>query len=370
MNSKFLSISIIFVLFILAAGSTAYSTFLASRLAQVEQSRAEIWAEATRQLIQADEDTDIAFITTIIEGNTTIPVYMLAADSTVLLTRNVTRPVSDPWTLHGPIEVVISNSVSQYIYYDDSLLLKRLRYFPYIWSFVICLFVALAVTILFIVQRNEQNRVWAGLSKETAHQLGTPLSSLNGWYELLKNKYPDDEMIPQMGKDIARLVVVADRFGKIGSKPTLRPESVEPIVQDVVGYMRARVSKKVNILFEGKNDTPAYALINKVTLSWVLENLIRNAVDAEATLIIISLDAQACEYLDIIVRDNGKGMTRSQQRKAFQAGYTTKQRGWGLGLSLAKRIVENDHRGKLFLQSTELGKGTTFVIRLKQTVNR
>ena len=368
MNSKFLSISIITILLVVVAGSTIFSTYLASQLAKVEQSRMEIWAEATKQLIEADENDDIEFITTIIEGNTTIPVYMLAADSTVLLTRNVAKQATEPWLLHGPIEVVISDEVSQYIYYDDSLLLKQLRYFPYIQFVVIILFVAVSVMVLFIVQRNEQNRVWAGLSKETAHQLGTPISSLNGWYELLKDKYPEEEMIPEMGKDLARLEVVADRFGKIGSKPTLRPEPIEPVVQDVIVYMRARVSERVQIDFDEAGSEQHWACINKVTLSWVLENLLRNALDAEATTITARIVSDG-KNVDIRIADNGKGMSRAQQRKAFQAGFTTKQRGWGLGLSLAKRIVENDHRGKLLLDFSEVGKGTTFIVRLKQTVN-
>ncbi len=364
--------------------SVVYTNNLARQLAEEEQERVELWAQATQKLIKAGPEEDIDFYTTIIERNTTIPVYMLDSAGNLLYMRNVKKPVSDPTSLNGPIEIRFTDfdgtNVLQYIYYDQSMLLTQLRYVPYAQFGVIAIFVLLAIFSIITTQRNEQNRVWVGLSKETAHQLGTPISSLNAWQELLEAKYKDDELIPQMRMDITRLQTIADRFSKVGSEPDLTPTPIIPIVKDSMLYMRTRVSNKVNIHFSvGQlNHFPAQPLdeqsllvmLNKPLFEWVIENLIKNAIDAmdgAGEINFVLYEKENSILLD--VTDTGRGIDRRTQRRIFQPGFTTKQRGWGLGLSLAKRIVEDYHRGKLLLKSSQLGKGTTFRIVLKKTIN-
>ena len=363
----------LFILFIVVIGFVLYISHIATELSVEEQKRMELWAEATRQLIQADEDTDIDFITQVIEGNTTIPVYML--EGIILLTRNVHKPVADPTRLNGPIEVRIADDIVQYIYYDESTLLYQLRYLPYIQMVLIVVFIAIAILVLITTYRSEQNRVWVGLSKETAHQLGTPISSLNAWQQILEEKYPSDPYVPEMRADIQRLETIADRFSKIGSTPELTRMAISPVIEDVTAYMRSRISKRITLEYIGLEEhvqkAHDYAMLNRPLFAWVIENLIRNAVDAIDKEGTITLRIEADDnYLYVYVSDTGRGIERRKQRRIFNPGYTTKQRGWGLGLSLSKRIVEDYHRGKLTLKSSQVGKGTTFRIRLKQAVDR
>ena len=372
LNGKKIGQWVLVVALYIVVASALYTNYLAKQLATEEKKRVEMWAEATNQLILADENTNIDFLTQIIEQNTTIPVYITDADGNILQSRNVKRPIDDPRTLQGPIEVNISNEITQYIYYDDSLLLKQLSYFPYIQLTIIFLFIVVAFVTLYVAQRSEQNRVWVGLSKETAHQLGTPISSLNAWKELLEAKYPDDELIPQMGADVARLQTIAERFSKVGSEPKLSPTPVISILEQAIAYMRTRVSSKVEIeLTVASDEEIPWAEMNVNLFGWVLENLIKNAVDAMEGKgkISISVSHKDSEIL-IDVKDTGKGIDRRKINRVFQPGFTTKKRGWGLGLSLAKRIIEDYHRGKLFVKESEIGKGTTFRIVLKKAENR
>ena len=289
------SVSWIIVLFaLLFVGASAWFTRrLSMQFAQVEKQRMEIWAEATRQLVLADENTDISLYSSIIEANTTIPVYMTDADYHVILTRNVQEPKTDIEEFYAgkishlrstqaPIEVRVSPQVTQYIFYEESNLLKQLRWFPWVQMLVVLSFMALIVTYIITSYRNEQNRVWVGLSKETAHQLGTPISSLNGWLELLKTKYPDDELLPDIATDVNRLQLVAERFSRIGSSPTLMPADMRKIVEESVAYMRTRVSNKVEIeLTIDEHPVEAYTTsVDAPLMEWVTENLIKNAVDA------------------------------------------------------------------------------------------
>ena len=371
LNGKKIGQWVLVVALCIVVASALYTNYLAKQLATEEKKRVEMWAEATNQLILADENTNIDFLTQIIEQNTTIPVYITDGDGNILQSRNVKRPIDDPRTLQGPIEVNISNEITQYIYYDDSLLLKQLSYFPYIQLTIIFLFIVVAFVTLYVAQRSEQNRVWVGLSKETAHQLGTPISSLNAWKELLEAKYPDDELIPQMGADVARLQTIAERFSKVGSEPKLSPAPVISILEQAIAYMRTRVSSKVEIeLTVASDEEIPWAEMNVNLFGWVLENLIKNAVDAMEGKgkISISVSHKDSEIL-IDVKDTGKGIDRRKINRVFQPGFTTKKRGWGLGLSLAKRIIEDYHRGKLFVKESEIGKGTTFRIVLKKAEN-
>ena len=372
MNGRFIGRWILLIALALVVVSVLFTNNLSRQLAQEEQKNVAIRAEATRQLILADEDTDINFVSSIIEKNTNIPVYMTDAEGHILLSRNVEKPVDDPRTLNGPIELRISEDNVQYIYYDESNLLRLLRYVPYLQFLLIFIFISIAVWMLLTPQRGEQHRLWAGLSKETAHQLGTPISSLNAWQQLLADRYPDDDLIPQMRADIERLNVIADRFSKIGSEPELQSADVLQTLEEVVTYMRTRVSSKVEIELHTQLESHPLPVVQNVPLlEWVVENLIKNAVDAMAGAGKISIDLQEeAEEVVIDVTDTGKGMDKRTQRRVFQAGFTTKQRGWGLGLPLSKRIIEEYHLGKLFVKQSKVGVGTTFRIVLKKSKDR
>ena len=368
-SERHIATIILTVSLVIVTASVLFSNYLARKLAVEEQRRIEIWAEATRQLILADETTDIDFVSSIIEGNTTIPVYMVDTAGNILLTRNVKHPVEDPSVLSEPIEVRISDETVQYIYYDESTLLKQLRYFPYIQFGLIFLFIVVAVVALISAQQSEQDRVWVGLSKETAHQLGTPISSLNAWQTLLAARYPNDELIPQMRMDVDRLGVIADRFSKIGSEPDLKATDIAAVVERVMGYMQSRVSDKVTMTLKNYSKK-AMVEMNEPLFSWVLENLIKNAVDAmdgigQITIHVFS-DADY-HYLDI--SDTGKGIDKGVFKQIFRPGFTTKQRGWGLGLSLSKRIIENYHHGRIYVLHSAPKEGATFRIRLKAAVD-
>lgn len=392
-----LRVALTLIAFVLVLGSALYSNSLAARLRSEEQKRMEIWAEATRRLIVAQPDDDLDFYLTIIENNTTIPVYMTDAEGNCILYRNVSdtlhmqKAVDRLREKQQPIEVQVGRGIKQYIYYENSTLLTLLTWFPYINITVVLVFLALALLFVFTMQEAEQDRVWAGLSKETAHQLGTPISSLNAWHEILKTNYPDDQLIPEMEADLHRLTTIADRFSKVGSTPELVPTDLYALLSDTVAYMRKRTSGRVEItltaaqgLFRGTvpptsvgrggeqsegseelSQSPSVELVmaNPALLSWVIENLLRNAVDAMdgAGRITITLSGRTID-----IADTGKGIPRRDWRRIFLPGYTTKERGWGMGLSLCRRIIRTYHHGRIFVlrSSTTPPTGTTFRIEL------
>ena len=372
---------IILVFALLFVGTSVWFTQRLSRqFAEIEKQRMEVWAEATRQLVIADENTDISLYSSIIEANTTIPVYMTDADFHVILTRNVPEPKKDVEAFYQdkiehlresqtPIEVHVSPGVTQYIFYEESSILRQLRFFPWVQMLVVLSFIALLVTYIITSYRNEQNRVWVGLTKETAHQLGTPISSLNGWLELLRTRYPEDDLLPDVATDINRLQLVAERFSRIGSAPTLQPTDMRQVVEQTYAYMRTRISNKVEM--ELKIDLPAESgetivQADAPLMAWVVENLIKNAVDAMNGRGWIGLHLlREGETVILDVTDTGKGIERKRYNQVFRPGYTTKSRGWGLGLSLCKRIVEEYHRGKIFVHQSVVGKGTTFRVILR-----
>ena len=380
MRSRTISwITLVFAVLFLSA-SAWFTHNLSRQFAEIEQQRMAVWAEATRQLVIADENTDISLYSSIIEANTTIPVYMTDADFHVILTRNVPEPKKDVEAFYQdkiehlresqtPIEVHVSPGVTQYIFYEESSILRQLRFFPLVQMLVVLSFVALLVTYIITSYSNEQNRVWVGLTKETAHQLGTPISSLNGWLELLRTRYPDDDLLPDMATDINRLQLVAERFSRIGSAPTLQPTDLRQVVEQTCAYMRTRISKKVEM--ELKIDLPvesgaAIVQADAPLMAWVVENLIKNAVDAMNGRGWIGLHLlREGETVILDVTDTGKGIERKRYAQVFRPGYTTKSRGWGLGLSLCKRIVEEYHRGKIFVHQSVVGKGTTFRVVLR-----
>ena len=367
---------ILTILLVIVVLSVSFTTRLANKFAEEEYRKIELWAEATRQLIMADEDDNIDLILSVMEGNTTIPVYMVDSAHQLLLSRNVQEPkhnkeefykqrINDLRLSQEPIVVQVNEEVTQYIYYEDSTLLRRLYWFPYVQLAVIVAFIAIAVIALIMAQRSEQNSLWVGLSKETAHQLGTPISSLNAWNELLKATYPNDTLLPQMDEDIRRLQMIAERFSKIGSQPTLDRQTIVPIVESAMEYMRLRTSNKITYTLHA--DTDCQVMVCKPLFEWVIENLCKNAIDSmegkgEITLSLTQQENKV--HLDIT--DTGKGIDRRHFKTIFKPGYTSKKRGWGLGLSLAKRIIEDYHRGKLFVKHSQIGVGSTFRITLEQ----
>ena len=355
--------------------SWMFTNALVKGMEAEERRKMEIWAHATQQFISADENTDIDFVSSIIEGNTTIPVYMTDTLDNVLFLRNVPGVPADSVEAYNEaiqrlkqlghrIEVKVNDETVQYIYYDDSSLLRKLAYFPYVQFSVIALFLLVAFVAFSSIKNAEQNKVWVGLSKETAHQLGTPISSLLAWMELMKDRHVDDAHLPEMQKDVERLRVVAERFSKIGSQPTLQKGDLIPVLQNALNYMRGRASKQVTI--DMKTDCESVMVnMNVPLLEWVIENLCKNAIDAMdgqgKIELEVSRDANRV-YVD--VTDTGKGMERSMYKKVFRPGFTTKKRGWGLGLSLTKRIVTEYHKGKIFVKNSEVNVGTTFRIIL------
>lgn len=347
---------------------------LASSLAKEEHRKMETWAEATRLLLN-DEYSD--FIFHIIEQNENIPVIIVDDRDRYISARNFNEPKTNVEQYYEkqiqrlkntnpPIEIVLDENTSQYIYYDNSNLLKMLEYFPYIQLSIIALFLMLVIWAISTDKRAEQDKLWAGLSKETAHQLGTPISSLMAWNEILKTKIGENDIIiSEINKDIERLKIITERFSKIGSIPELSQQNISVITEQAVNYMLNRTSKKITYSIEDSS-TEHTCLISTPLFEWVIENICKNAIDAmegKEGNIDFELFNQE-DTLIIEITDSGRGIERNKFKSIFEPGYTTKQRGWGLGLSLAKRIIEEYHNGKIFVKSSELGLGTTFRIEL------
>ena len=356
--------------------STLFTNQLAKSLAAEEQKKVVIWAEATHQLIIANENTDINFISTIIEGSTSIPMIIADAKDSMLFSRNITEPkinvdefykkeISRLKAKKPAIELKIDKTV-QYLYYDDSMFLKQLYYFPFIQFGVIIVFLLVAFFAFSGTKKAEQNQVWVGLSKETAHQLGTPISSLLAWVDLLKSRHEEDKLIGEMEKDVNRLRIIAERFSKIGSKPDLQFVSLNETILNAVQYMSNRSSQKVNIQCQFPSDDHLFIKLNVPLFEWVIENLCKNAIDAMDGVGRIDIAVKSKnEEVYIDVKDTGKGIDKRKFKVVFTPGFTTKKRGWGLGLSLAKRIIEEYHGGKIFVKQSELNMGTVFRIVLK-----
>ena len=367
---------------IIAIGSLLTSNYLISDLEKEETNRMEVWAEAMRSLNTADENTDLNLILKVINGNHTIPVIVVDREGKALSSRNIVKKFSEnedslpylsalakEYEANGRairIDLPQEYDSGEYINicYDESLMLKRLAIYPYIQLGVVVLFVLIAIFALFSAMKAEQNKVWVGLSKETAHQLGTPISSLMAWHEVLKETYPEDVLLPEMEKDIKRLERVAERFSKIGSIPEPKPEDVIEVLNRVVVYMDKRTSNKVRITTHFSHDPVIVSLIASL-FEWVAENLCKNAVDAMGGAGAIDLYVDEDDkFVYVEVKDTGKGIPKSSFNSVFKPGFTTKERGWGLGLSLAKRIVEEYHKGKIYVKESEIGVGTTFRIEL------
>ena len=363
-----------------------FSSSLISDLQAQERQRMEIWAGATRELVASAMEerpgTDVDFLLGIIQQNTNIPVLLTDSEGNILDQRNFRLPApdnsSDPRNTEylgrklgelksSPrrIEIDIAPGVVQYLYYEDSTLLRRMSVFPYIQLLVMLAFIAVVYFAVLSTKKAEQNKVWVGLSKETAHQLGTPISSLMAWMELLPDYGVDADTLAEMSKDVNRLSTIASRFSKIGSEPRMELVELRTVVAEAVDYMGTRISPRISLTFNpGTADDPQVMACTPL-LEWVIENLIKNAVDAMegSGKIDVSLDATHT-MAAIEVADTGKGISRKNFKTVFNPGYTTKSRGWGLGLTLAKRIVEQYHRGRIFVARSTVGQGTTFRIEL------
>ena len=375
---------------IIAVASLVVSHLLIRDLAKEEHNKMAVWAEAMRTLNNADENTDINLVLKVINGNNTIPVIVLDSKGDVQAYRNIDlkscKTEADSVqrveelgkemllerqviriTLNEDADSVTRSDDYINVCYADSVMLRRLASYPYIQLGVVMIFVVIAIFALLTSKRAEQNKVWVGLSKETAHQLGTPISSLMAWTEILKETHPDDPLIPEMDKDVKRLQLIADRFSKIGSLPEPVETNLKEIMQHVVDYMDRRTSRKVQMICRFPEED-VIVRINASLFEWVIENLCKNAVDAmgggQGTITIHVEETETKAILD--VTDTGKGIRKKDIGNVFRPGFTTKKRGWGLGLSLAKRIVEEYHHGRIYVRSSEVGKGTTFRIELRK----
>jgi signal transduction histidine kinase len=352
---------------IIAVTSLLVSHFLVKDLQREERNRMEVWAQALHALNEADETTDLTLVLNVLQGNNTIPVIVLNSQGVVDDFRNIsdTLHVSE-YARHMVARGDTISVGSQLVCYDESTLLKRLQAWPYVQLGIVMIFVVVAIFALLSSKRAEQNKVWVGLSKETAHQLGTPISSLMAWVEILKENYPDDALIPEMDKDVKRLELIAARFSKIGSFPEPVDASMNEVLDHVIDYMDRRTSKKVTIV-RHLPESDVHVRMNASLFEWVIENLCKNAVDAMEGSGCIDLTLlETADSVVVEVSDNGKGIRKKDVKNVFTPGFTTKKRGWGLGLSLARRIVEEYHKGRIFVKSSELGKGTTFRVELKK----
>ncbi len=350
---------------VIAVASLLVSHFLVRDLSKEERNRMEIWAQALHALNAADETTDLTLVLNVIEGNNTIPVIVLSSEGTVDDYRNIddtTRLTAYARSMQQAGDTIRVDS--QLVCYDESIMLKRLSAWPYVQLGIVLIFVVVAIFALLSSKRAEQNKVWVGLSKETAHQLGTPVSSLMAWVEMLKEQYPNDDLLPEMDKDVRRLQLIAERFSKIGSLPEPVEASMNDVLAHVVDYMDRRTSSQVQMI-RHLPDHEVVVRMNASLFEWVIENLCKNAVDAMEGKGTITLTLMEEAHRVVIeVQDTGKGIRKKDLKSVFTPGFTTKKRGWGLGLSLARRIVEEYHKGRIFVKHSEVGCGTTFRIEL------
>ena len=366
---------------LIVSGTIFYSQYLARKIAKEEKQKVEQWVEAGEFLISSPADADIRLASMILTENISIPIIETNERDSIITFVNldsskaandleyVKKKLKQFKSLHAPVDWTAPNDSSLHnrYYYGDSKLLKEVRYYPLIQLCIVALFIIITIFSIRSSFRSTQNQVWAGMAKETAHQLGTPVSSLEGWVEMLKDKSVDQKIVQELEKDVDRLRLVSDRFGKIGSSPHLELTNLVTQVSRMMDYMRKRATGK--ILFEmksGKKET-IKALVSPPLFDWVIENLLKNALDAmegKGSIIVTIADEEHKVCIDI--SDTGKGIARKNIPLLFKPGFTTKKRGWGLGLSLSKRIIEQYHKGEIFVKQSEVGKGTTFRIVLKK----
>jgi len=355
---------------LIGMGSLIYTENLVRKLKVEERKNIELWAEATRLLSLPDTSQNVEFLSTIIENNNTVPVILTDETDSIISSRNfdshktkdqnyIRKELRKIKEENKPIINNLENGHFNLIYYKDSIILTMLIFYPYIQLGLIILFILVSYLAFRSSRKAQQNQVWVGMSKETAHQLGTPTSSLAGWIEILQNKYPDISITGELARDVERLEKVTERFSRIGSKPSLTRENIVSIVTQTIEYLKSRASSKVRFIYDSGNKKEIFVPVNPALFEWVIENVSKNAIDAmEGSGEITIRIAETEKHALIDISDTGKGIPKSAFNKIFNPGFTTKQRGWGLGLSLAKRIVEEYHNGKIFVRHSEVGKGS------------
>ena len=363
---------------VIAVASLLISHMLVQDLLDEERSKMQVWADAMHAINEAGPDEDMSLALSVISSNSTIPVVVMNSSGEVNDYSNIDISQEDTLAFLADfgrrmqradnfVRIAYGDSTDyELVCYDESIMLKRLSAWPYVQLGIVLIFVVVAIFALLSSKRAEQNKVWVGLSKETAHQLGTPISSLMAWTEMLKETYPDDEMIPEMSQDVKRLERIAERFSKIGSLPEPVESSMNEVLEHVISYMERRTSNKVQILRHFP-DHEVIVRMNASLFEWVIENLCKNAVDAmegSGTITLTLMDESKLAVIE--VQDTGKGIKKKDVKSVFTPGFTTKKRGWGLGLSLARRIVEEYHKGRIFVKQSEVGKGTTFRIEMRK----
>ena len=372
---------ILFILAILiSVGSLVYTRHFVRTLKLQERAKVEQWAKATRMIVSADTEQDLDLLLSIIENNNSVPVILADGDDNIITSVNLDEERSNDMDYlkaqlakmkegNEPITIDLGDGFYNKIYYKDSNLLTELQVFPYIQIFLLAVFITIAYLAFNASKKMEENQVWTGLSKETAHQLGTSTSSLSGWVEILEDKYPETTSIAdEIRQDVERLEKITDRFSGIGKKPILVDTNVVPAIMRTGSYLKSRVSSKVEFNIKDIENKSVTAPVNMTLLEWVIENISKNAIDAMEGAGVISyavFDEDNNVIIDI--SDTGKGLSKKAFKTIFKAGYTTKKHGWGLGLSLAQRVIEEFHNGKLFVKESEIGKGTTIRIVLKKS---
>ena len=377
-NFRYVKYMLVLVAAVIAVASLFVSNNFVDKLKLEEKNKMQVWAAAMSSIINAAVNEDVALEQEILSSNKTIPVILTDETGSILQENNIKIPanadslavlmerVAEMRHKGNVIPIYMDGVGEQYVCYDDSHILIMLSYYPYIQLGVVLLFLVICLVAVVSSKRAEQNRVWVGLSKETAHQLGTPISSLMAWVEVLKDKYPDDELLPDMSHDVERLQRVAERFSKIGSKPEHSLDDIVAVVEKSIEYVKRRSPSKVEYVVNFPK-RPLTVRMNTPLIEWVIENLCKNAVDAMEGNGVITVTVSHDErnaYID--VADTGKGISKSNRKMVFEPGFTTKKRGWGLGLSLAKRIMEEYHDGKIFVKKSVPGRGTTFRMELKK----
>ena len=365
------------VAIIIGALSTSYTGQLVDKMKVEERKRMMIWAEATKYVANSEDlGQNINFYLNVITNNTTIPVILTDGNDSIITTLNLNKKketdsiylakeLGHMKTGHEPIEILFLDGGKNIIYYDDSTILKQLAVYPYVQLAIISLFILISYLAFSASRKAEQNQVWVGMSKETAHQLGTPISSLMAWVEILEQSEENRSYVEEMRKDVDRLEMIAERFSKIGSLPELPLTDLRKTLESAIAYMKTRTSKNIDFQIHYNVSGEVILPLNKSLFHWVIENLVKNSVDATegrgtVTIYLVENPKEA----SIEVSDTGRGIPKRMQKTIFKPGYTSKNRGWGLGLSLAKRIIENYHKGKIFVLSSEFDKGTTFKIVL------
>jgi len=377
-KKQYWKIVLLAIAVVIGLSSLWYTSTLVDKLQHEERKKVELWAEATRVLANKQSGGDLTFVLKVIIDNETVPVILADKEGNVLSFVNLdsARAEQPGWLAeqleimkeeNEAIEVAIGDDYFQYIYFKSSTLLTQLKYFPYIQLGVISLFILVSYFAFSSSRKAEQNQVWMGLAKETAHQLGTPLSSIMAWLEVLRTKSVDEGTLEEFEKDVKRLETITERFSKIGSTPNLVPLSLNTILEEAVTYISNRVSKKVEFSMDFEETKDVLAPLNKSLFEWVIENLCKNAVDAMNGVGKIRIQvSDRTQFVYIDITDTGKGLAKSAFKRIFEPGFTTKRRGWGLGLSLCKRIIENYHGGKIFVKSSEINRGTTFRVVLRK----